>query len=74
MRAIALHTLGLLDVADTSHVIPFLVVLALRYARIHVGTTDYSDIASNIEVSVNDLLGIRPILSIPDVNPDNSHV
>ena len=74
MRAITLHTLGLLDVADTSHMTPFLVVLALRHARIHVSTTDYSNIASNIEVSVNDLLGIRPILSIPDVNPDNSHV
>ena len=74
MRAIALHTLGPLNVADTSHVTPFLVVLVLQHTRIHIGTTDYSNIASNIEVSVNDLLGIRPILSIPDVNSDNSHV
>jgi len=55
-------------------VIPFPTVLTLQHARVHVSTTDCSDIASNIEVFVDDLLGVRPILSIPDVDPDDSHV
>ena len=74
MRAITLYTFDLLDVADTHYVIPFSIVLALRHARVHIGTMDHSNIASNIKVSVDDLLSIRPILSIPDVDLDNSHV
>ena len=74
VRAIALHTLSPLDVADTSHVILFPAVLTLQHARVYIGTIDCSSIASNIEASVDDLLGVRPILYIPDVKPDDSHV
>ena len=74
MRAITLHILRPLDAADTSHVTPFPAVLTLQHTRVYVGTTDCSSIASNIEASVDDLLGVRPILCIPDVEPDDSHV
>jgi len=74
VRAIVLHTLGSMDVADTSCVTLFPTVLVLWHTRVYVGTVDCSNIASNIEVSVDDLLGIRPILSISDVKPDNSHI
>jgi len=74
VRAITLHTLSPLDVADASHVILFPAVLTLQHARVYIGTTNCSSIASNIEASVDDLLGVRPILYIPDVKPDDSHV
>jgi len=74
VRAIALHILGPMDIANTGHVTSFPTVLTLWHTRVYVGTIDCSNIASNIKASVDDLLGIRPILSIPDIEPDDSHI
>ena len=53
---------------------PLPAIFVLWYSRIHIGTVNYSNKASYIEVSVNDFLGIRPILGIPDVNLNDSYI
>ena len=74
VRTIALHTFGPLSAAYTSYVALFPTVYALRNFWIHVSSTDSSDIASYIEVSVDDFFPIGPVLSIPNVNPDYCHI
>ena len=52
-------------------VAPLPTVLALRDTWVHVGTSNGSDVASNIEVSVDDVLSYRTALGIPDVHPNH---
>jgi len=52
----------------------FPTILALQDTWIHVGTTNHSDKASYIEVSVNYFLSIEPILCVPNVNPNYGHI
>jgi len=74
VRTIALHTFGPLNVVYASCVAPFPTVLALKNSWIHVSSIDSSDIASYVEVSVDDFFSVGPILSIPNVDPDYCHI
>jgi len=49
-------------------------VLALQDARVHVGTLNGSDKATNIEASVNKCLSSCTTLRVPYVYLDNHHV
>jgi len=53
---------------------PFPAILVLRYAQIHIGTSDHSDIASYVKVSVDETLCIVATLDIPDIDPYNGHI
>ena len=46
-------------------------VLALRDTWVRVGTSNGSDVASNIEALVGDVLSYRTALEIPDVHPNH---
>jgi len=46
-------------------------VLALRNTWVCVGTSNGSNVASNIKVSVDDVLSYRTALGIPDVHPNH---
>ena len=52
----------------------FPTVLTLQNFRVHVHTTDSSNESSDIEILVDDCLGLCTILQIPDVDPNDSHV
>jgi len=58
VEAITLHTFGSLNGAYTSHVAPFPTVLALWDTQIHIGSTNRSNKASYVEVSVDDFFGV----------------
>ena len=47
---------------------PLPTVLTLRDTWVRVGILNGSDVASNIEVSVDDVLSYRTTLGIPDVH------
>jgi len=74
MRAITLHTFSPLDTAYSSHVTPLPTVLTLKNTQIYIGPAYCSDITSNIEMSVDNFLGVGPILHVPDVDLYDSHV
>ena len=63
-----------LDFAHTWYMTLFPTVFTLRYFRVHIGTTNCDDKTSDIEPPVDKALYFCTALSIPDVNPDNSHV
>jgi len=74
VRTIAPHTLSSLDTANTCHMAPLPTVLALWYSRIHVCTMDCCNVASYIELSIDNSLGILSHLDVPDVNLYNGHI
>ena len=47
---------------------------SLENSWTHVSSTDYSNIATNVEVSVYQSFNFCTILGISDVNPDDHHV
>jgi len=55
-------------------VILFPTILALWNSWIHVGSSNSSDKASHIEVSVDDFFCVSITLRVPDINPDDGHV
>ena len=52
----------------------FPTILALRNARVHVGTSYHSDYVSDVKSPVDYFLGIVAILVVPDIDPDNHHI
>jgi len=74
VRAIALNTFGSLDMAGQCHMSPLPAVLALRNARIHVGSLNCCNVPSYIEVPVNKTLSLTTTLNIPNVNPKDRHI
>jgi len=45
-------------------------ILALRDARVYIGTPHHSGYVSNIKSPVDNFLGIVAILVVPDIDPD----
>ena len=74
MRAITLHTFSPLDAAHFSHVTPLSTVLTLRNTQVHIGSVDHGNITSNIEMSVDNFLGIGSVLHVLDIDPYDSYV
>jgi len=60
--------------ASKGSVLSFPAVFALGNFQIHVGSTDCSNIATNVKVSIYQSFSFHIALGIPDVNPDNHHV
>jgi len=74
MKAIILYTLSPLNMTYSCHVTPLLAVLALWYSWIHVCTMNCYNVTTDIELMVNNFLGIWSILGIPNVDPYDGHV
>jgi len=53
---------------------PLPTVLTLRNTRVQIGPIYHGDITSNVETSVDNFLGIGPVLHVPDINPYDSYV
>jgi len=74
VRPIAFDAFGSLDTARVSGMSPFPAVFTLGDSRIHVRSSDYSDIVAHVEASVNEELSILPALHVPNVNPNYGHI
>jgi len=74
VRAIALDTLRALDTAEYSHMSPLPAILALRDARVHVGSLNSYNKPPYIETPINKTFNLTSALNIPDVNPNNRHI
>jgi len=58
MRAVTFYTLSPLNMTYSYHVTPLLAVLALWYFWVHVCTTNYCNVTTDIEPTVNNFLGV----------------
>ena len=74
MRSITFDVLGILDSAGEGCMIPFLAVLALRYARVHVLIPNCSYETTYIDVPINQSFCFVITLDIPNIDPNNNHV
>ena len=74
MEAITLDTFWSLYFVQEGRMSPSLVVFALGDTGISVSAPDCSNEAPNIEAPIDETLGFRAALSIPDVNPYNGYV
>jgi len=72
--AIAFDTLSPLYSANTNSIALLPAIFALEDTWIYVNTTNSSDEPSNVEPLIDERFGLRATLSIPYVNPYNSHV
>ena len=72
--AIALYTLSSLNSVSEYHIFLLLAILALENSRIHIHISDSYNIASNVERPIDKIFSIKPTLSIPYINPDDSHI
>ena len=71
VSSVAFGASGDMRTTAECRVAPLPTVLALRDTWVHVGTSNGSDVASNIEASVDDVLSYRTALGIPDVHPNH---
>ena len=71
VSSVALGASGDMRTTAECQVAPLPTVLALRDTWVCVGTSNGSNVASNIEVSVDDVLSYRTTLGIPDVHPNH---
>ena len=74
MGPIALNTFSPLNSTNSCYMTPFPVILVLQDIWIHVCTMNSSDNAFYIELSIDDLLSIRTILGVPNIDPDNCYI
>jgi len=71
MKAIALNTLGALDVAEHSCMPPLPTILALRDARIYIGFLNSCDKLPYVEIPVDKTFNLNTVLIIPNVNSND---
>ena len=71
VSSIALGTSGDMRTTAEYRVAPLPTVLVLRDTWVHVSTSNGSNVASNIEASVDDVLSYRTALEIPDIHPNH---
>ena len=74
MQTITLNAFWLLSFAGKYCIFPFPAILTLRYAWIHINTSNHSNVAFYVKVSVDKTLCIVATLDILDVDPYDGHV
>ena len=74
VRAIALNTLGALNIAGHSCMFPLLAILALRDARVPVGSSNSHNKPPYIKTPVNKTFSLTFTLNILDINPNNQYI
>jgi len=72
--SIIFDILGILDSVGKGHMTPFLAVLTLRYARVHVYILNCSYKTIYIDASVNQFFHFVTTLDILNIDPNDSHV
>ena len=71
---IVFHTLYSLDSVRKDSVSLLLAIIILGYYWVHVHPSNYSNIFSNIEASIDKALSFTPTLNVLNVYLDNGHI
>ena len=74
METIIFLAFGIVYIASKNSIILLPTILLLRNARVHVGSSNNSNMMIYIETFVNKTFYFHTILRIPNVNLYNSHV
>jgi len=74
VETITLNAFSSLYFAQEYSVSPLPAVFALEDTRIHICTSNSSDVAFYIEASINQLLHFLTTLNILNVYPDDGHI
>ena len=74
MWPIAPYTFSSLNTANTCCMAPLPTILTLWHSRVHVCAMNCCNITSYVKSTINNGLGVLTCLSVPDVNPYDSHV
>jgi len=74
MRTITYLAFETMCKESKGNIIPLPTIFALRNTRVHIGSSDSSDIIIYIETSVNETFSFCTILRIPNINLNNSYV
>jgi len=53
---------------------PFPAIFTLKYAGVHISSSNDGNIPSNIKASIDKTFGLAPALKIPNVNPNDRHI
>ena len=49
-------------------------IFVLGNAWVHVYTTDHSNMASNVKISINQHLCVCTVLEVPNIHPNDCHI
>ena len=74
IKTTVFNTFCFLNSAQKDRISPLLAVLALKDTRVYFYIFDGSDVASYVEVSVDQSFYLTTTLDIPDVHPNTGHV
>ena len=74
IRAVVLYTLSSLNSAYEHCMFLLPTILTLENSKIHICISDSYNIAPDIKRPVDKIFNIKPTLSIPYINPDDSHI
>ena len=74
VRTTTFDTSHILNSACTCSVTPLPTILILWNSWIHIGTTNTSNVPTNIETSVDKSLGLCTTLGIPNINSNNQYI
>ena len=74
VRATTFDTSHTLNSAHICSVTPLPTILTLWNSQIHIGTTNASDVLTNVETSADKFLGLCTTLGIPNVDHLDQHI
>ena len=74
MGAITLDIFELIYITHESYMSLFPIILALRNTQVHVGFLNCYNVASNIEVSINEVFYSDTILRVLDINLNYNYI
>jgi len=74
MGAITLDIFGLIYITYESYMSLFPIILTLRNIQVHVGFLNCYNVASNIEVSINEIFCSDTILRVLDINLNYNYI
>ena len=74
VRSITFDTLWSLNSTRYGGMSLFPTIFTLENTRVHVSSSNGSNILSHIKALINKAFGLTPTLNIPDVNPNDQHI
>ena len=74
VETITLNIFSLLYTIQECGVFPLLAVFVSRDIEIYICTSDSYDVASNVEVSIDQLFCFLTTLNIPNIHPNNGYI
>jgi len=74
VRPVTFDAFGSLDSTRECGMSPFPAIFALGDSRIHVRSSNHSDMVAHIEAPVNEKFGVLPTLHIPNIYPNDGHI